>query len=74
MMAKRLDNGNILIPVRATNSDDNGLSTVVGDAWEEISQQDTEYAAWDEWLINYGDLATEQDDRNQGPRSPEPQT
>ena len=40
-MAKLLENGNILIPVRVE-----GENGVIGDAIKEITPEDPEYAEW----------------------------
>ena len=52
MMAKRLKNGNLLIPIRAESSDDKG-NRVYGDGMVEIRPDDPDYKHWDEYIRRF---------------------
>ena len=54
MMVQRLDNGNLLVPVRAEDD------KAIGDAWEEIDSNDTRYAEWVSWLQDFESGAFEE--------------
>jgi len=43
-MAERLENGNIIIPVRAETGG------VIGDYWKEITPEHKDYLSWDKYL------------------------
>jgi len=44
IMAERLENGNIIIPVRAETGG------VIGDYWKEITPEHKDYLSWDKYL------------------------
>jgi hypothetical protein len=56
MIATRLDNGNISVPIRV--EDDNG---VIGDSTVELSPDDIEYEAWNNWLNNQSNTEEDED-------------
>lgn len=54
MIVKRLDNGNLLVPVRAESEDG-----TIGDGVREIGPDHPDYSGWVRWIEAHPDQAQE---------------